>query len=188
MILKLTSREKSRNTKTKEVKEVYALLVKLMESWNAYEALFKYVKGTGRYHIGEKIVYGGYSKEFLAEVSALSVLKEALDGIRSKCMSDSGFKKDFEELISKIQSEKNVSQALKEKCKTVLNNDASGIEIIALIYAQRNMYYHAAEAGKMGMEYANAAYLIKHLTVYFHKYVLKLATKIFEKEYERYKN
>jgi len=36
-------------TKTKEVRDTYALLIKLTESWNAYEALYHYTKDIKKY-------------------------------------------------------------------------------------------------------------------------------------------
>ena len=44
-------------TKTKEVKDTYVLLIRLMEIWNAYEALFHYVKDAKKITLTPKKVF-----------------------------------------------------------------------------------------------------------------------------------
>src|SRR5665647_3155383 len=48
-------------TKTREVRETYILIIKLMECWNAYEALYHYVKSTGKYANTSESIFKVYS-------------------------------------------------------------------------------------------------------------------------------
>lgn len=176
-------------TKTKEVRDTYVLLIKLMESWNAYEALFHYVKETNKYANTRESIYKTYSQTFLTEVGSLSILKETLDTLKTKYNNENDFKTDFIQLIKRIENDGRIRPKLTESCKNIIeyfegNKNISGIEIIALIYAERNMYYHNGETAKMGMKYSNRQHLIKSLTMCFYKHILLLTTKILEKEYD----
>jgi hypothetical protein len=176
-------------TKTKEVRDTYVLLIKLMESWNAYEALFHYVKETNKYANTRESIYKAYSQTFLIEVGSLPVLKSTLDTLKLKYNTEIDFAIDFKQLIKRIEDDERIKPNLTESCKNILeyfegNRVISGIEIIALIYAERNMYYHNGETAKMGMRYGNRQYLIQSLTSSFYKHILLLTTIILDKEYE----
>lgn len=179
-------------TKTKEVRDTYVLIIKLMESWNAYEALFHYVKETNKYANARESIYKTYSQTLLNEAGSLPVLKATLDSLKSKYNTENNFKTDFIQLIKKIEDDDRIRPNLTENCKNIIeyferNKNISGIEIIALIYAERNMYFHNGETAKMGMRYGNRQYLIKSLTNCFHRHILLLTIKILDKEYEEYK-
>jgi hypothetical protein len=179
-------------TKTKLVRDTYVLLIKMMESWNAYEALYHYVKETNRYANTRESIYKTYSQTFLNEVQSLPLLKQTLDDLKLKYSNENNFKDDFKELIRRIERDDRIRLKLTESCKNILeyfegNKTISGIEIIALIYAERNMYYHNGETAKMGMRYGNRQFLIKTLTNSFYKHILLLTTKILEKEYDENK-
>jgi len=179
-------------TKTKEVRDTYVLLAKLMESWNAYEALFHYVKETKKYANVKTSIYKAYSEAFLTEVGSMPVLKESLDNIKTQFANNDSFKKDFKQYIQKIIDNENIVPSLTDYCKRFIDcfekgKKISGIEIIALIYTERNMYYHNGETAKMGISYKNRQYLLKTLTASFHKHILLLITKILEKEYQEKK-
>lgn len=179
-------------TKSKEVRDTYVLLIKLMESWNAYEALFHYVKGTKKYANAKESVYKAYSQTFLTEVGSLTSLKDTLDQLKTKYTTNKNFKSDFEKLVKRIEDDDRIRSNLTESCKNIIeyfegNKNISGIEIIALIYAERNMYYHNGETAKMGMRYGNRQFLIKNLTTSFYKHILLLATTIIDKEYDENK-
>jgi hypothetical protein len=176
-------------TKSKEVRSTYVLLIKLMESWNAYEALIHYVRDTKKYANTKESVYKAYSQTLLKEVGSLPILKQTLDQLKSKYNSDNNFKHDFKQLIKKIETDGRIRPNLTESCISILeyfegNKNISGIEIIALIYAERNMYYHNGETAKMGMRYGNRQYLIKALMTSFYKHMLLLTRIIIEKEHD----
>lgn len=69
-------------TKTEEVRKTYVLLIKLMEIWNAYEALFHYAKDTKKYVNVKESIYKAYSQTFLNEVGSLTILKNTLDELK----------------------------------------------------------------------------------------------------------
>jgi hypothetical protein len=174
-------------TKTKEVKDTYVLIIQLMESWNAYEALFHYVKDTGKYANVKESIFKAYSQTFLTEAGSLSILKQTLDTLKIKYNSDANFKADFGQYIKKIEDDERIRTKLTESCKSTIEyfdgqKSISGIEILALIYAERNMYYHNGETAKMGMRYSNRQYLINQFTDCFYRHILLLTSKILEKE------
>jgi hypothetical protein len=178
-------------TKTKEVKDTYVLLIRLMEIWNAYEALFHYVKDTKKKYVSAKeSIYKAYSQNFLTEVGSLTILKDTLDQLKTKYNTDNNFKNDFKKLIEKIEGDDRIRQNLKESCKNIVEyfegkKSISGIETIALIYAERNMYYHNGGTARMGMKkYKNRQFLIRTLTTGFYKHILLLATMIIKKEHD----
>jgi hypothetical protein len=176
-------------TKSKEVKDIYIKLIKLLEIWNAYEAFYHYLKETNKYVNVNESIYKKYSQTFLNEVGSLPVLKETIDQIKFKFLKDSTFKHDFNELINRIEKDDRIRENLTKSCKNILtyldrNKNISGIEIIALIYAERNMYYHNGETAKMGMSYRNRQFLIQTLTTGFLKHILLLANWVLNNELE----
>ncbi len=179
-------------TKSEEVKETYILLIKLMEIWNAYEALFHFAKDTKKYVNAKESVYKAYSQTFLNEVGSLQILKDTLDELKNRYNSDKNFNSDFKQLINRIEVDERIRQNLSESCKSIVEyfegkKTISGIEIVALIYAERNMYYHNGESARMGMRYGNRQFLIRTLTTCFCKHILLLVTKIIDKKYEENK-
>lgn len=179
-------------TKSKEVRDTYVLLIRMMECWNAYEALFHYVKETKKYANTKESVYKAYSQNFLTEVGSLTILKDTLDQLKTKFNVDNNFKSDIKQLIKRIEDDVRIRPNLTESCKNIVeffegNKSVSGIETIALIYAERNMYYHNGETAKMGMRYKNRQLLISTLTTCFYKHILLLTTVIIDKEYDENK-
>lgn len=179
-------------TKSDVVRKTYVLLIKLMEIWNAYEALFHYAKHTKKYINAKESAYKAYSQTFLNEVGSLKILKNTLDELKGKYDSNKNFKSDFKQLIKRIEDDDRIRPNLTESCKSIVeyfegNKTISGIEMIALIYAERNMYYHNGETAKMGMRYGNRQFLILTLTTGFYEHILLLAKAILDKEYDENK-
>ena len=121
----------------------------------------------------------------------MTILKDTLDQLKTKYNTDNNFKNDFKNLIKKkIEDDNRIRQNLKESCKNIVEyfegkKSISGIETIALIYAERNMYYHNGEDARMGMKkYKNRQFLIRTLTTGFYKHILLLATMIIKKGYD----
>ena len=176
-------------TKSKEVKETYIKLIKLLEIWNAYEAFYHYLKETKKYVNVNESIYKKYSQTFLNDVGSLPVLKETIDQLKYKYLKDTTFKHDFNELINRIEKDDRIRENLTKSCKNILvyldsNKNISGIETIALIYAERNIYYHNGETAKMGMSYRNRQFLIQTLTTGFLKHILLLAIWVINNELE----
>jgi hypothetical protein len=159
-----------------------------MESWNAYEALFHYAKDINKCSNPNGGIYKAYSQMFLMEIGTLSIFRNNLEELRLKYSTENSFKNNFVQLINRIQEDDRIKPRLSSDCKVIMDffeggKEISGIEIIALIYAERNMYYHNGETAKMGMNYGNRQFLIRSLTTSFYKHMLILAKSIIDIEY-----
>jgi hypothetical protein len=176
-------------TKSKEVRDTYVLIIRLMESWNAYEALFHFAKDIKKCANPNGGIYKAYSQIFLMEIGTLAILRNSLDELKLKYLAEKNFRYDFVQLIDRIQLNPGIRSKLSGDCKAIIEyfkgeKNISGIEMIALIYAERNMYYHNGETAKMGMNYGNRQFLIRSLTTSFYKHMLLLAKSIIDKEYD----
>ena len=167
-------------TKTKQVRDTYILIVKLMEAWNAYEALSKYARVAGS-HVNKKAIKSKiYSQVFLKSVGSMEILEETLNWLKSKYDENNRFKTDFVQYIARINNDPELGKIIKDDAKNVLaclknKKSISGIEILSLIYAERNMYYHNGETAKMGMAYSNRMPLIRKYRESLTAHTLKLA-------------
>ena len=99
-------------TKSKPVRETYVLIIRLMETWNAYEALFQYAKKIGKYVNPKTGKSKVYSQQFLESVGSLEVLKNSLDGLKSIYKKDTKFKKDFDQYIARIENDPDIKKTL----------------------------------------------------------------------------
>jgi len=133
-----------------------------------------------------------FSKTFLTTVGSIQVLERTLSYIKDEFDSNSGFKSDFTQYVSRINRDTLLSRPLRDDALSVLafcrgEKDISGIEILALIYAERNMYYHNGETAKMGMGYANRQKLISKYREALLDHMLLLATYIIDEQIEKAK-
>lgn len=176
-------------TKRKEVRETYILIIKLMELWNAYEALSHYVDEiTGR--VVKKVSKSRiYTQEFLKKVGSLETLSKALQKIKNSYESEGQFCHDFNQYIKRINRDKKLSKTLKNDAKSILDHAngykrISGIEVLSLIYAERNMYYHNGETAKMEMRYSNRKKIIQYYRDALMAHTLMLATFVIDVQVE----
>lgn len=175
-------------TETKAIRDLYSLVIKLTEIWNAYEALGHYTKELGL-AVGNESMYKMYTQKFLHEVGSLSTLEFTLKSLKDKYSSNQRFRSCFDNYIKTINDETKISGNLKSSCNKILENfkdekDISGIEIIALVYAERNMYYHNGETAQMGMRIGNRLKFLTELVDCFILHILKITINILEKEIE----
>ena len=132
-------------TKTKDVRDTYVMLIQLMELWNAYEALSHYV-GEVTEHIAKNSGKSKiYSQTFLKKIASLPILEETIASIKEACNNSATFQEDFDNYIQRIEEDVNLSITLKTDATSILKyikneKEISGIEILSLIYAERNMY------------------------------------------------
>jgi hypothetical protein len=172
-------------TKTKSVRETYIEIIKLMEMWNAYEALYHYVKSLDR-HVNPKASKAKiYSQKFLSEVGSLEILKEGMDTLKTEYQTNTRFKKDFDQYIDRIVEDPRIKGTLTEDAKNILKyfrdkQGISGIELLSLVYAERNMYFHNGETAKMGMSYTNRKRVIRLYREYFTIHILKVINFILD--------
>ncbi len=174
-------------TKSQPVRDTYALIIRLMETWNAYEALFHYIKELGKYANPKVIKSKIYSKKFLETVGSLKTLKVTVDKLKIEYNRNVKFKSDINQYISRIENDNRIKSTLTEDSKNVLayfkeEKSISGIEILSLIYAERNMYYHNGETAKMGMTYTNRKKLINQYLECLSIHTLKLINYILDEE------
>jgi DNA-directed RNA polymerase subunit N (RpoN/RPB10) len=152
-------------TKTRDVRETYVKIIKLMEMWNAYESLFHYAKELGKYANPKANKAKIYAQSLLREVGSLAILKQAAETIKSRYVSNHRFKEDFDQYIHRIKKDDRIKSTLTDdalafRAYCLNRKSISGIEILSLIYTERNMYYHNGETAKMGMRYSNRKLLI----------------------------
>ncbi len=154
-------------TKSKQVRDTYVLIIRLMETWNAYEALSHYAKDLEKHSNPKAGKSKIYSQKLLKTVGSLDVLKENLDQLKTKYKKEEKFRNDFDQYIERIIQDPRIKGILTEDSTSILQyfkdeKELSGIEILSLIYAERNMYYHNGETAKMGMSYTNRKNIISN--------------------------
>lgn len=170
-------------TKTKEVRDTYVLLIQLMELWNAYEALSHYVCEVTD-HLVEKVSKSKiYTQKYLKQVGSLSSLADTIIRIRNTYKKSATFKEDFDIYLKRIEDDGKLSKTLKDDAVSIGKYakeeiDISGIEVLSLIYAERNMYYHNGETAKMGMRYSNRKKLITWFKAVLFVQTLKVANAV----------
>ncbi|RMH39395.1 MAG: hypothetical protein D6694_11260 [Gammaproteobacteria bacterium] len=177
-------------TKTKEVRDTYVSLIQLMELWNAYEALSHYVSEVTE-HVAKGVTKSKiYPQKFLKEVDSLPVLQATSQKIYHTFKNSRTFKEDFENYIGRIVNDEKLSKSLKEDASSVHKyvkqekQSISGIEMLSLIYVERNMYYHNGETAKMGMRYSNRRKLIGWYKDALLDNVLKVANAVVSEQIE----
>jgi len=124
-----------------------------------------------------------YTQKFLKEVDSLSVLETTAQSIFASYKSSRTFKDDFDSYIERVENDKNLSKSLKYDASSIreyVNEEKtiSGIEVLSLIYAERNMYYHNGETAKMGMRYSNRKKLISWYKEVLLDNILKVANAV----------
>jgi len=147
-------------TRTPDVKRTYIELLKLMELWNAYEALSQFVADVSNHVARGSAKSRIYSQSFLADAGCLKRLSQAANAIREKYEAGGTFKEDYDIYSDRLAQDPRLGSTLKADAESMLSfvkgeRVISGIEILSLIYAERNMYFHNGETVKMGMRYGN---------------------------------
>lgn len=174
-------------TKTKQVRDTYVLIIQLMEAWNAYEALSRYAKEIGGYVMDRVGKSKMYSQKTLKSVQSMELLESVLNQIQSEFNRDKRFRCDFEQYIERLVNEPEIKGVLTQDAKNVLahlrqEKSISGIEVLSLIYAERNMYNHNGETAKMGMTYSNRKKLLSVYGECLTSHTLRLATQMIENQ------
>lgn len=147
-------------TRTLAVKQTYIVLLKLMELWNAYEALSHYI-GDVSTHVARGVTKSRiYSQAFLADAGCLERLAQAANSIKQNYQTIGTYRKDFDIYSARLAQDPHLKATLKSDAASMLGfakgeRPVSGIEILSLIYAERNMYFHNGETAKLGMRYCN---------------------------------
>lgn len=150
-------------TKTQIVKETYQLLIPLLDMWNVFECLLQYVKEI----IDSLPNVSPYRRVIsILPEETKTLLKETATKLQELYISDSKIKNDFDEYFLRLIENECIKPALKTDCRRVykfIKNETTekpSFEILGLIYAERNQYYHNGETAKMGMNYKNRKQLL----------------------------
>ena len=170
-------------TKTKDVRDTYVLIIQLMELWNSYEALSHYV-AEATSHVAKGVSKSKiYTQKYLKTVGSLPVLEGTAKKIQTSYKNSRTFREDFDSYISRVENDEKLSKSLKEDAHNIREyvkeeKTISGIEVLSLIYAERNMYYHNGETAKMGMRYSNRKKLISWYKEVLLDNILKVANSV----------
>lgn len=171
--------------KTKHVKETYILTLRLMDLWNAYEALMRYVVKELNHSLVKTAPDRIKKKEsrksvvnYFKKTGALDSLKSLALTLKTKAEQKEKFGKDFSIYVERIKKSKVIEKPLKNQISDIIDfvisqEKISGIEVLALIYSERNLYYHAGEPGKMGISYTNRKYLLSQYHECLSEVILK---------------
>lgn len=171
-------------TKILEVAESYAFQIRLVELWNAYEALLKYLKSLGLSRDSEP-KYKQIKPEMLLDTGARETAKECLEKLSKHYHQEPKFKDEFNQYIGRIQNVK--SSNLAQICASTIeyftgNKDFSGYELFALVYAERNLYLHDGESAKLGWGYKRRNLLLVFYSEHFAKCLLQIATFVLQQQ------
>jgi hypothetical protein len=177
-------------TKTPDVKQTYIVLLKLMELWNAYEALSRFIPDVSNHVARGTAKSRIYSQSFLADAGCLESLAQAAIAIRQKYETSGTYKKDFDIYSDRLAQDPYLGITLKADAESMLSfvkgeRSISGIEILSLIYAERNMYLHNGETVKMGMRYGNRRDLLIGYKDTLLDVVLELADHVIREQIEK---
>jgi len=174
--------------KTDEVRACYVQLIKSTEMWNVFEALFEYAKT--KHPLGSKdkkerknVIEKMTESRELHVPEVMAVLASGFNELKHLCKEKSKFKKDFQGYLERVGSHDYISS----KSKTALKNIMESIEadnkepysdMLYLLYADRNLFYHTAEAVKMGMSYSNRLALMELLYRMLADYILAVMNNL----------
>ncbi len=111
------------------------------------------------------------------------MLEETAKNIQASYKSSRTFREDFDSYISRVENDEKLSKSLKDDASNIREyvkeeKIISGIEVLSLIYAERNMYYHNGETAKMGMRYSNRKKLIAWYKDVLLDNILKVANSV----------
>lgn len=174
-------------TKSKSVRDTYVKIIRLMELWNAYEALIVYAKELDDYITPRANKAKAFSQSVLEDFGSTPLLLKYMAKIKNHFDENPRFKKDLLQYLDRIINDERIKKTLTNDAnnfKTYLHKGMciSGTEIISLIYTERNMYYHHGETAKMGMSYTNRKKLLDIFWDCLSLHSLKSINFILEKE------
>jgi hypothetical protein len=171
-------------TKTPVVKNNYAQQMKLMELWNSYEALIKYLD-----HLGlsrrKKAKFEQISLTLIKDSGINELFQQCFQQLKTLYIGDAKFKQDYDEYIGRIQ--RGVRTRLAESCTRSSRyfdgtEELSGNELFALIYAERNLFYHNGESAKLGMSYNKRNILLSKYYDHFSLGMIRMAKYIIKQQ------
>jgi hypothetical protein len=171
-------------TKTPIVKNNYAQQMKLMELWNSYEALVRYLAYLGL-NRGNKAKYEQIILTLIKDSKVYELFLQCFQKLKNHYIADTTFKNEYNEYIGRIQ--RGVRPKLAESCTRsrdyfIGTGELSGYELFALIYAERNLFYHNGESAKLGMSYNRRNTLLSEYYDNFALGMIMIAKHIIKQE------
>ena len=155
--------------KSKGVKAAYQSLYRLVDMFNAYEAYVSYQKDVHDRFIPKGRVQDDRknrsAERKLRKTGADQPLLDLYKAIQEKANTKEVFKRKFESYLEKVLDTENVKGGMRQAFLEIqgdfkANRDTRVINILALIYGERNLFYHNGEAAIMGMTYVMRKWLL----------------------------
>jgi len=169
--------------KIKNVQEAYVHILKCNEAWFAYEAMKKYATEIGITKSSIKTPVDIFTREKLNEIPRLEEIRIMINKIIvNKIIRKEKSQEDITNHIDFLNQNMN-SKRLKEilestKTKLEENEGLDHKELLAIIYATRNVFVHKGETAKSGIRYYyNKIKLLKILYDYI--ILMELALMLF---------
>jgi hypothetical protein len=173
------------------IRSSYTRMIKLMEIWYSYEALLKFTKPN---EITKEVKYKVISNRILVNAGCEELFENFYRQLIEEC-KNVNFINDLNRLNLIIQQDSGLGKTVKTDCERLissLNNQGerlSKLEIMALIYAERNMYIHNGLTPFGNMNHNNRLFLLDLYTQYLCQYIFKLAIYLLSlRIYERLNN
>ena len=173
------------------IRSSYTRMIKLMEIWYSYEALLKFTKPN---EITKEVKYKVISNRIFVNAGCEELFENFHRQLIEECRNVN-FINDLNRLNLIIQQDSGLGKTVKTDCERLissLNNPGerlSKLEIMALIYAERNMYIHNGLTPFGNMNHNNRLFLLDLYTQYLCQYIFKLAIHLLSlRIYERLNN
>jgi hypothetical protein len=133
-------------TKTKEVKDAYIAIYELISLWNAFEAFLSWQGIPKAFDLPKTQLYTETSKK------PLEIACEKLKNLYKEKTSEFAC---YFKLVEEIGLNNKLKSIIKEISISLANGkNISPTDLLSLISAERNMFFHLGESAKQGMNYS----------------------------------
>lgn len=177
--------------KNEPTKKAYVEIMRCNEAWYAYEAMKKMCEIWNLKKANCRTPVDIFDAATLNNFNIISVLEEFNNQLQNQIYSKSSVSTDISNyinfLIAEVDSNslKQVLQPIISKFATMQNWEHK--EILAVIYATRNVFVHKGETAKSGIKcYKNKTTLLKILYDYIILFQLKVVNYAFEQKISQF--
>jgi len=189
--LKIGFNEDFAMVKNEPTKKTYIEILKCNEAWFAYESMKKMCEIWNLTKANCRTPVDIFDSATLKNFDNISVINEFNNQLQNEIYSNSSISTDIKNyiyfLIAEVESNslKQVLQSIISKFTSMQNWEHK--EILAVIYATRNIFVHEGETAKSGIKYyKNKITLLKILYDYIILFQLKLINYAFEQKICKY--
>lgn len=189
--LKIGFNEDFAMVKNEPTKEVYIEIMKCNEAWFAYESMKKMCKVLGLTKASCKTPVDIFDVATLNSFGINSLLGEFNNQLQNQVYSKNSISADLSNYIDFLTAQVD-SNSLKQILEPISNKFASKQpwehkEILAVVYATRNVFVHKGETAKSGIKYyKNKTILLKMLFDYLILFQLKVINYTFVQKIGEY--